>query len=251
MEFLGSILLLLAMLALATETGRDILILLLVGLVKTLFLGARALWRGLTTGPRSRRLILAATSAAAIGSVVFGVALSCPPACPDREAWEPVYRPPTSWVIDRFGVGHRIEEAVGENAMLIIRSESGTGVPRRFASSRQEEGGCPWKVAEVFSEEDQGMTALDIKEGVSPGEGAGVIAFSRLFGLVGGTVQDRVVAFLMDEERWAHLHGHAEGPCVACFSGGHPMRCPSVAMTSMGQQTGIRDCEDDQREPHE
>jgi hypothetical protein len=101
-------------------------------------------------------------------------------------------------------------------------------------------------VAEVFSDQDEGMTALDVKEGVTAGESAGEITFFRMFGLVSGTSNDRVVAFLMDRERWSHLRGRANATCAACFSRGRPMPCPSLAMSSKSGQTALRDCHDDQ-----
>lgn len=165
-----------------------------------------------------------------------------PPECDSIDPDPSSYAAPKYWLLDTFGVGHRVETLVGKRAMLVLRRAApvgGTiGRPRVSKVLVEPAEQCSWTVAEIFPDDD-----LDWQSFGHRFDTIGTLVFRRALGMVRGSFERQgAAAYTMDAERWAHLHGPGSSTCIACFLSGERSECPSVELSAGETTEALPEC---------
>ncbi len=142
------------------------------------------------------------------------------------------------WLVDSFGIGHRID---ADRSVLLLRHaapENGGPALPHIKEARVEQCACRWLLAEVYSDADPDFRAYG-----SRFDSEGVLTVHRWFGVISGTERaPGSRSYTMPDEQWARVRGTAELPCAICLEHGQPAKCPRLSLSDGTQTTVVRAC---------
>jgi hypothetical protein len=151
------------------------------------------------------------------------------------------YRASHYWLLDKFGIGHRIEEILGRRSVLILRraapEPNGSLFPRVSNVMVPRGGECTWKVSEVFDETDEDYRAYGTRFAKQ-----GTVRIWR-FGFFEPDLGTGAEAFRMATDLWSSLRGRAVSACALCLVNGERSGCPRLSVMSDTSEETLNECD--------